>query len=90
MQVQLQQLAKAVSGRVVTTSACLAQSTIGTMLHCGCAAVVCQASEPRSVAEPAQAAFFFSVLYQQLHAGHPLLQASRHAIVEHLCCYNIK
>lgn len=84
---QLQQLARAVSGRVVTTSACLAQSPIETMLRCGCAAVVCQASEPRSVAEPAQAASFFSALYQQLHAGHPLLQASRHAIVEHLCCY---
>ena len=87
VQLQLQQLARAVSGRVVTTSACPARSAVETLLRCGCAAVVCQASEPRSAAEPAQAASFFSALYQRLHAGRPLLQASRHAIVEHLCCY---
>ena len=74
--VQLQQLAGALVGRIITVDAFLTASALEALLGGGCRAVVCQTSEAKSAAEPSARATYFATLYQELHTGSTLLQAS--------------
>lgn len=73
---QLQQLARALSGRLLTIDAPLTTAVIEVLLAGGCSAVMCQRSEDECDVADSDAAGFFLALYQQLHAGRHLLQAS--------------
>lgn len=73
---QLLLLARALSGCLVTSSACLPPAVIKALLSGGCKAVVCRESEAGDAEEPSQAAALFSALYERLHAGRQLMQAS--------------
>ena len=74
--VQLQQLAGALAGRIITVDNFLTTSALEALLGGGCRAVVCQASTAESAAEPSVRATYFATLYQELHTGSTLLQAS--------------
>ena len=73
---QLQQLAGALAGRIITVDAFLTTSALEALLGGGCTAVVCQTSEAESAAEASVRATYFASLYQELHTGSNLLQAS--------------
>ena len=72
---QLQLLARAISGCIVTSSACLPEAVIEALLRGGCKALVCCKGDAEEAEEPPQAAAFFSMLYEQLNAGSQLLEA---------------
>ena len=76
MPLQLQQLAGALAGRIISVDAFLTTSALEALLGGGCRAVVCQTSEAESAAEPSIRAAYFATLYQELHTGSTLLQAS--------------
>ena len=73
---QLQVLARTLSGCIVTSSARLSEAAIKTVLSGGCKAIVCRKRETEESEEPPHAAAFFSTLYKQLYAGCQLTQAS--------------
>ena len=73
---QLQQLAGALAGRIITVDAFLTTTALEAWLVGGCRAVVCQASEAEGCAEPSVRAAYFATLYQELHTGSTLLEAS--------------
>ena len=75
---QLQQLAGALAGRIITVDAFLTTSALEALLAGGCSAVVCQTLEAESAAEPSVKVTYFATLYQELHTGSTLLQASCH------------
>ena len=74
--VQLQQLAGALAGRIITVDAFLTTSALEALLGGGCLAVVCQTPEAENATEPSVRATYFATLYQELHTGSTLLQAS--------------
>ena len=74
--VQLQQLAGALAGRIITVDAFLTTSALEALLSGGCRAIVCRTSGAESAAEPSFRAMYFAMLYQELHTGSTLLQAS--------------
>ena len=77
---QLLLLARPLSGCIITSSACLPPAVIKALLSGGCKAVVCQESEAGDAEEPFQAAALFSALYEKLHGGRQLMQASRQPV----------